>query len=83
MFQVGQLVFVKSVSYRVYLGMITDAVLYLDNFEEAFYSVYLIESGDHVTVPSQFIKPATTKDKEDLRKTLFDSGSSKWNSFQD
>jgi hypothetical protein len=83
MFQIGQLVFVKSVSDRVYLGMITDAVLYLNNFEEAFYSVYLIESGDHVTVPSGFIKPAHTDTDTELRETLFGSGSSKWNSFQD
>ena len=83
MFQVGQLVFVKSVSDRVYLGMITDAVLYLNNFEEAFYSVYLIESGDHVTVPSQFIKPAHADNDTELHETLFGSGSSEWDSFQD
>ena len=79
MFQIGQLVFVKSVSDRVYLGMITDAVLYLNNFEEAFYSVYLIESGDHVTVPSQFITPVHTDVDTELHQTLFGSGSSNWN----
>jgi len=78
MFQVGQLVFVKSVSDRLYLGMITDAVLYLSNFEEAFYSVYLIESGDHVTVPSNFIKKAITSTQQEICDTLFGSGSSKW-----
>ena len=42
MFEVGQLVFVKSVSDRMYLGMIIDTILYLNNFEEAFYHVYMV-----------------------------------------
>ena len=75
MFQVGQLVFVKSLSGRMYLGMITDSILYLNNFEEAFYHVYLIESGDHVTVPNQFIEPTDRHDAADLRVALFGTGS--------
>ena len=71
MFQIGQLVFVKSVSSHTYLGIITDAVLYLNNFEEAFYCVYLIESRDKVTVPSQFITPATRDQNIDLKFILF------------
>lgn len=59
MFHVGQLVLVKSLSPRNYLGMITKAVLYLDSFENAFYEVYLIDTRDHVTVPHNFIIPAT------------------------
>ena len=75
MFQVGQLVFVKSVSDRFYLGMITDAVLYLNNFEEAFYSVYLIESGDNVTVPAQFITPHCIDTDSKICDTILNSGS--------
>jgi hypothetical protein len=75
MFEVGQLVFVKSVSSRMYLGMITDTVLYLNNYEEAFYQVYLIESKDRVTVPYQFIIPVTNDDDIELHKALFGSGS--------
>ena len=74
MFEVGQLVFVKSVSSRMYLGMITDTVLYLNNYEEAFYQVYLIESKDRVTVPYQFIIPVTNDDDIELHKALFGSG---------
>jgi hypothetical protein len=61
----------------MYLGMITDSILYLNNFEEAFYHVYLIESGDNVTVPNQFIEPASSQDAADLRVTLFGTGSTK------
>ena len=57
MFEVGQLVFVKSISDRLYLGMITNSVLYLNSFEEAFYTIYLIDSSSVVTVPSQFVVP--------------------------
>jgi hypothetical protein len=77
MFQVGQLVFVKSLSGRMYLGMITDSILYLNNFEEAFYHVYLIESGDRVTVPNQFIEPVSNQDAVNLHATLFGTGSAK------
>ena len=75
MFEVGQLVFVKSVSSRVYLGMITDTILYLNNYEEAFYNVYLIESKDRVTVPYQFIMPVTNEDDLELHRALFGSSS--------
>lgn len=57
MFEIGQLVYVKSVSDRVYLGMVTKNILYLNNFEEAFYEIYLIGSGDKVSVPAAFIVP--------------------------
>ena len=77
MFQVGQLVFVKSMSDRLYLAMITDAILYLNNFEEAFYTVYLIESKDKVTVPSQFIVPIGPDNGAEMRWTLFGTGSTK------
>ena len=76
MFEVGQLVFVKSISHRVYLGMITDTVLNLNNYEDAFYTVYLIGSADQVTVPSQFITPVTVEDDHELRFALFGSSSS-------
>jgi hypothetical protein len=56
-FEIGQLVYVKSVSDRVYLGMVMKNVLYLNNFEEAFYDIYLIGSGDRVSVPAAFIIP--------------------------
>jgi len=56
-FEIGQLVYVKSVSDRVYLGMVLDNILYLDNFEEAFYQIYLIGSGEKVSVPAAFIVP--------------------------
>jgi len=75
MFEIGQLVFVKSVSDRMYLGMITNNTLYLNSFEEAFYDVYLIESRDRVTVPSQFIVPAINHDDIGLRLALFGTGS--------
>ena len=48
MFHIGQLVLVKSLSPRNYLGMITKTVLYLDSFENAFYEVYLIDTREHV-----------------------------------
>ena len=57
MFEIGQLVYVKSVSDRVYLGMVMKNILYLNNFEEAFYEIYLIGSGDRVSVPAAFIIP--------------------------
>ena len=57
MFEIGQLVYVKSVSDCVYLGMVIDNILYLNNFEEAFYQIYLIGSGDRVSVPAAFIIP--------------------------
>ena len=57
MFEIGQLVYVKSVSERVYLGMVTKNILYLNNFEEAFYEIYLVGSGDKVSVPAAFIIP--------------------------
>ena len=57
MFEIGQLVYVKSVSDRVYLGMVLDNILYLDNFEEAFYQIYLVGSGERVSVPAAFIVP--------------------------
>ena len=57
MFEIGQLVYVKSVSDRVYLGMVIDNILYLDNFEEAFYQIYLIGSKEKVSVPAAFIVP--------------------------
>jgi len=56
-FEIGQLVYVKSVSDRVYLGMVIDNILYLDNFEEAFYQIYLIGSKEKVSVPAAFIVP--------------------------
>jgi len=56
-FEIGQLVYVKSVSDRVYLGMVLDNILYLDNFEEAFYQIYLIGSKEKVSVPAAFIIP--------------------------
>jgi hypothetical protein len=49
--------------------------LYLNNYEEAFYQVYLIESKDRVTVPYQFIIPVTNDDDIELHKALFGSGS--------
>ncbi len=76
MFEVGQLVFVKSISYRVYLGMIMDTVLNLNNYEDSFYTVYLIESADQVTVPSQFITPGSPQEDVELRHVLFGTGSS-------
>lgn len=57
MFEIGQLVYVKSVSDRVYLGMVIKNVLYLSNFEEAFYEIYLVGSGEKVSVPAAFIIP--------------------------
>lgn len=78
MFEVGQLVFVKSISDRMYLGMITETVLYLNNFEEAFYHVYLIESSDQVTVPSQFIVPANGKHDAEMHIALFGTGSTEF-----
>jgi len=75
MFEVGQLVFVKSVSDRMYLGMIIDTILYLNNFEEAFYHVYLIGSADRVTVPSQFIVPANDNRDAEMHLALFGTGS--------
>ena len=79
MFEIGQLVFLKSMTDRMYLGMITNNILYLNSFEEAFYDVYLIGSGDKVTVPSQFIVPATNHDDIDLRMALFGTGSFQFN----
>jgi hypothetical protein len=52
--------------------MITDTILNLNNYEEAFYAVYLIESADNVTVPSQFITPVSPQDAY----VLFGTGSS-------
>lgn len=75
MFEVGQLVFVKSVSDRMYLGMIMDTILYLNNFEEAFYHVYLIGTADQVTVPSQFIVPANNAHDPEIKLALFGTGS--------
>ena len=75
MFQIGQLVFVKSVSDRMYLGMIMEAILYLNNFEEAFYHVYLIGTADQVTVPSQFIVPANNENDPEMKLALFGTGS--------
>lgn len=75
MFQIGQLVFVKSVSDRMYLGMIMEAILYLNNFEEAFYHVYLIGTADQVTVPSQFIIPVNEDPDSEIKLALFGTGS--------
>jgi hypothetical protein len=76
MFVVGQLVFVKSLSKdNKYLGMIINTILYLNNFEEAFYQIYLIDSREYVSVPSQFIIPATFEDTLDLDLSLFGTGS--------
>ena len=57
MFEIGQLVYVKSVSDRVYLGMVMKNILYLNNFEDAFYDIYLVGSGEKVSVPAAFIVP--------------------------
>jgi hypothetical protein len=75
MFQIGQLVFVKSVSERMYLGMIMETILYLNNFEEAFYHVYLIGTADRVTVPSQFIVPVNEDPDSEIKLALFGTGS--------
>ena len=75
MFEVGQLVFVKSVSHRMYLGMVMEAILYLDGFEEAFYNIYLIGTADRVTVPAHFIMPANVDHDSEIRLALFGSGS--------
>tara|TARA_R100000388_G_C7172348_1_gene124540 strand:+ start:256 stop:426 length:171 start_codon:yes stop_codon:yes gene_type:complete len=32
-------------------------ILYLNNFEDAFYEIYLVGSGEKVSVPSAFIIP--------------------------
>jgi len=37
--------------------MVMKNILYLNNFEEAFYEIYLIGSGDKVSVPAAFIVP--------------------------
>tara|TARA_R100000388_G_scaffold91267_1_gene73202 strand:+ start:725 stop:907 length:183 start_codon:yes stop_codon:yes gene_type:complete len=37
--------------------MVTKNVLYLNNFEEAFYEIYLVGSGEKVSVPAAFIIP--------------------------
>ena len=50
-FEIGQLVYVKSVSDRVYLGMVMKNILYLNNFEDAFYEIYLVGSGEKVRPP--------------------------------
>ena len=67
MFETGQLVYVKSVSDRVYLGMVLDNILYLDNFEEAFYQIYLIGSKEKVSVPAAFIIPVPKDEASKLK----------------
>ena len=64
MFQIGQLVFVKTISDKRYIGVITNNILYLNNFEEAFYEVYLIKSGERVSVPAHFIIPVNNSEAE-------------------
>ena len=66
MFELGQLVYVKSVSERVYLGMVTKNILYLNNFEEAFYEIYLVGSGDKVSVPAAFIIPVPKEEASEI-----------------
>lgn len=60
MFQIGQLVFVKTISDTKYIGVVTNNILYLNNFEEAFYEVYLVKTGEKVSVPAEFIIPVNT-----------------------
>ena len=67
MFEIGQLVYVKSVSERVYLGMILNNILYLNNFEEAFYEIYLVGSGEKVSVPAAFVIPVPKDEASKLR----------------
>ena len=67
MFEIGQLVYVKSVSDRVYLGMVLDNILYLDNFEEAFYQIYLIGSKEKVSVPAAFIIPVPKEEASKMK----------------
>jgi len=76
MFEIGQLVYVKSVSDRVYLGMVVGNILYLNNFEDAFYQIYLIGSKDKVSVPAAFIIPVP-KD-EALQLTTSDPNIPYW-----
>tara|TARA_R110000787_G_scaffold87145_3_gene185746 strand:+ start:69 stop:299 length:231 start_codon:yes stop_codon:yes gene_type:complete len=64
MFQIGQLVFVKTISDTKYLGIVTNNILYLNNFEEAFYEVYLIKTAERVSVPAHFIIPVNNSDAE-------------------
>ena len=66
MFEIGQLVYVKSVSERVYLGMVTKNILYLNNFEEAFYEIYLVGSGEKVSVPAAFIVPVPKEEASEI-----------------
>lgn len=66
MFEIGQLVYVKSVSDRLYLGMVTKNILYLNNFEDAFYEIYLVGSGDKVSVPAAFIIPVPKDEASQL-----------------
>lgn len=71
MFQIGQLVFVKTISDTKYIGVVTNNILYLNNFEEAFYEVYLIKTGERVSVPAHFIVPVNNSDHEEgLREYL-------------
>ena len=67
MFEVGQLVLVKSVSDRAYLAIVINNLLYLNSYEESFYELLLIGSRDKVTVPSSFIVPVNSEEEEKLR----------------
>tara|TARA_R110000796_G_scaffold189685_2_gene306499 strand:+ start:2866 stop:3087 length:222 start_codon:yes stop_codon:yes gene_type:complete len=71
MFQIGQLVFVKTITDKKYLGMIVNNILYLNNFEEAFYGVYLISTNERVSVPAQFIIPVDPNMDSELRLALY------------
>jgi hypothetical protein len=64
MFQIGQLVFVKTISDTKYLGIVINNILYLNNFEEAFYEVYLIKTSERVSVPADFIVPVNNSAAE-------------------
>jgi hypothetical protein len=64
MFQIGQLVFVKTISDKKYIGVVTNNILYLNNFEDAFYEVYLVKTGERVSVPSHFIMPVNNSEAE-------------------
>jgi len=67
MFEVGQLVLVKSVSDRAYLAIVINNLLYLNSYEESFYELLLIGSRDKVTVPSSFIVPVNSEEEKKLR----------------
>jgi hypothetical protein len=67
MFEVGQLVLVKSVSDRAYLAIVIDSLLYLNSYEQSFYEVLLIGTKDKVTVPSSFIIPVNSEEEAKLR----------------